>query len=109
MIPYLADHLPSLLALVAAITAMARARSRRDAASAEAVEQLTAAHQSCEVRVRKLARRMKASEKRQAITDRKAAAAETRAGEADKRASKAEEGSLALSNELRELRQEIQR
>lgn len=102
------EHLPSLLALAAAITAMVRSRARKDAASADAVEQLTEAHRSCEVRVRKLARRMKAAEKRQVITDAKAAAADAKAAAADERAAKSEADSHALNNEMRRLMQEIQ-
>lgn len=95
MIPWLTEHGPSLVAVLAAITAMMRSRARKDAASAEAIEALTEAHRSCEERVAVLTGTVETLTERVEATEIRATTAETAA--------------QALDAELRRLMQEIQR
>ena len=89
------EHGTSLVALAAGVTAMVRARARKDTASAEAVEQLTEEHAKCTKALEELETR---------VGD-----VETKAKAAEKKATDNEKLAVQLNEELNELRREIQR
>lgn len=87
------EHGTALVALITSVTAMARARARREAASAGAVEELTREHARCRTELADVRGRIER--------------AEERVDAADKRASEMEGYARTLDAELKRLMKEI--
>ncbi len=89
------EHGTSLVALITGVTAIVRARARKDTASAAAVEQLTEEHAKCTAALLELGGRVDE--------------VEAKAKAAEKKAADHEALAVQLNKELRRLMQEIQR